>query len=278
VVPLFSADASVDILTGDTESGSTYVLAAINSYVKSHVLNMSQLKQRRNRMAVVSKLGTYEECKDMASQMASARVGVAFQSPKNVNVAGQIVTFQPWMGACVAVGMQAAAGYKGIVKKFANISGFVDPSGFRSSKPGDTEDALKSGLLILEKVPTGGFRWVSDQLSYSVDNNFVYNSLQAVYVADLMALTLMDRFDRVVVGTSVAEVSAAAALAVLEAEMFNFRRLRWITASDDAIKGYKNASVCLTGGVMQINVEVKLAGLIYFVPISFTVSEVSQSA
>ena len=278
MVPLFSTDATDDILSGDTESGSTYVLDAINSYAKSHVLKMSQLKQRRNRMAVVSKLGTYAECKDVASQMASARVGVAFQPVKNVNIAGQIVTFQPWMGACVAVGMQAAAGYKGIVKKFANISGFVDPSGFRSSKPGDTEDALKAGLLILEKVPTGGFRWISDQLSYSVDNNFVYNSLQAVYVADLMALTLMDRFDRVIVGKSVAEVSAAAALSILEAEMFNFRRLRWITPSDDAIKGYKNASVRLTGGVMQINVEVKLAGLVYFVPVSFTVSEVSQSA
>ena len=178
----------------------------------------------------------------------------------------------------IAAGMQAAAGYKGIVKKFANISGLLDPVGFKSSKPGDTKDALQAGLLILEKVQTGGFRWVSDQMSYSVDNNFVYNSLQAVYVADLMALTLIDRFDRAIVGKSVAEVSAAAALSLLEAAMYDFLRLRWISPSDDAIKGYKNASVKLTGGVMKISVEVKLAGLIYFVPVTFTISEVSQTA
>ena len=278
IVPLFSADSTVDVLSGDTESTSTYTIDAINAYAKTHVIKMSELKMRRNRMALVSIADIYENCKEMAAEMSSFRVGVAFQPVKNVNTNGVIATFQPWMGAINAAGMQAAAGYKGIVKKFSNISGYIDPTGFRSNKPGDTEDALKSGLLILEKVPTGGFRWLSDQLSYSVDNNFVYNSLQAVYIADLMALTLIDRFDRAVVGRSVAEVSAQAALSILSAEMFNFLRLRWIAPSDDAILGYKNASVRLNGGVMQISVEVKLAGIIYFVPISFTISEVTQTA
>ena len=119
---------------------------------------------------------------------------------------------------------------------------------------------------------------MSDQLTYSVDNNFVYNSLQAVYVADLMALTLIQNFDLAVVGKSVAEVSAAAALAFLDSQMFNFLRLRFIAPSDDAPKGYKNATVKLTGGVMQIYLEAKLAGLIYFVPIQFEISQVEQSA
>jgi hypothetical protein len=131
----------------------------------------------------------------------------------------------------------------------------------------------------MERVPTGGFRWVSDQLTYSVDNNFVYNSLQAVYLADLITAILIDQFDRLVVGKSVAEISATAALSILESEMFNFLRLRWIAPSDDdAPNGYKNAVVKLNGGVMQISVEIKLAGLIYFVPIQLSVSEVQQTA
>ena len=77
-----------------------------------------------------------------------------------------------------------------------------------------TEDALKSGILFLERVETGGFRWVSDQTTYAVDNNFVFNSIQAVYVSDLMALTLIQTFDRLVVGKSVAQISAAAALSI----------------------------------------------------------------
>jgi hypothetical protein len=186
---------------------------------------------------------------------------------------------QPYMAAVVAAGMQSAAGYKGIVKKFANTAGTRVPFGdFDASNPGDTEDALTSGLLFTEKVPTGGYRWFSDQSTYTVDNNFVYNSLQAVYISDLIVLTLIERFDRLVVGKSVAEISAATALSILEAEMFNFKRLRWIASSDDAIKGYKNPSATITGPVLEISCEIKLAGLIYFVPISLTVSEVQQSA
>lgn len=278
IVPLVSRDASEDILDDETESDSTYSIDAINAACKSHVIQMSALKARKNRMAIVSYKDTYDAVKQAAGQMASFRVGLTFQDVNVLGGDGTIQQFQPWMGAVVAAGMQSAAGYKGIVKKFANISGIVDPSGFQSGKPSSLEDALTAGLLILESVRTGGFRWVSDQLTYSVDNNFVYNSLQAVYIADLMALTLIQNFDLAVVGKSVAEISAAAALAFLDSQMFNFLRLRWIAPSDDAPRGYKNASVKLVGGVMQIYLEAKLAGLIYFVPIMFEISEVQQTA
>jgi hypothetical protein len=279
IVPLVSVDAAEDIANAETESASTYTVDAVNAYVKSHVIKMSAVKQRKNRIALVSKRDTYENAKEAAGEMASFRVGFCFEDVKNVSAEGEIKTYQPWMASVVAAGMQAAAGYKGIVKKFANISGIAIPNNdFDPNNPGDTEDALKAGLMILERVPTGGFRWVSDQMSYSVDNNFVYNSLQAVYIADLISLTLIQTFDRLVVGQSVAEISASAALAILETEMFNFKRLRWIAASDDAPKGFKNASAKITGPVLEIFVEIKLAGLIYFVPISLNISQVEQSA
>jgi hypothetical protein len=106
----------------------------------------------------------------------------------------------------------------------------------------------------------------------------VFNSIQAVYLADLMTLSLIDAFDKVVVGQSVAEVSAAAALSFLQGQMYNFYRLKWIATSNDAPLGYKNASVRLVGGVMTVTVEAKLAGLIYFVPITLSISEVTQEA
>jgi hypothetical protein len=279
MVSLVSVDAAEDIANSETESSSTYAADAVNAYMKSHVIKMSAVKQRKNRIALVSKRDTYSNAKEAAGEMSSFRVGVCFEDVKNTDSSGQLKTFQPWMGSCIAAGMQAAAGYKGIVKKFANISGIAIPyNDFDPNNPGDTEDALKAGLLILERVPTGGFRWVSDQMSYSVDNNFVYNSLQAVYIADLISLTLIQTFDRLIVGQSVAEISASAALAILETEMFNFKRLRWIAASDDAPKGFKNASAKITGPVLEIFVEIKLAGLIYFVPISLNISQVEQTA
>lgn len=279
IVPLVSQDADADIEDEETESSSTYTVDAVNAYVKSHVIKMSTVKMRKNRSAIVSKRAEYSDVKDAAGEMSSFRVGMTFQDVRNVSADGTIKVFQPWMGSVVAVGMQSAAGFRGIVKKFANVTGIsVASDDFDSSNPGESEDALKAGLMFMERVPTGGFRWVSDQLTYSVDNNFVYNSLQAVYLADLITAILIDQFDRLVVGKSVAEISATAALSILESEMFNFLRLRWIAPSDDAPNGYKNALVRLNGGVMQISVEIKLAGLIYFVPIQLSVSEVQQTA
>ena len=279
IVPLFSVDSSVDLAAGETESSSTYTVDAVNAYLKSHVIKMSAIKLKKNRLAIASKQASYDLVKEAAGELSSFRVGLCFQDIKAVSADGTIKTFQPWMASVVAAGMQAAAGYKGIVKKFANVSGIAVASGdFDANGPGDAEDALKAGLLFMERVNTGGFRWVSDQQTYSVDNNFVYNSMQAVYLSDLVTLTLIERFDRLVVGRSVAEISAASALSILEAEMFNFKRIRWISASDDAPKGYKNASAKITGPVLEISAEIKLAGLIYFVPIAISLSQVTQSA
>jgi hypothetical protein len=60
--------------------------------------------------------------------------------------------------------------------------------------------------------------------------------------------------------------------------MFNFLRLKWIAPSDDAPKGYKNASVKINGPVMAIALEIKLAGLLYFIPITLNIGQVEQTA
>jgi hypothetical protein len=279
IVPLVSQDADADIEDEETESSSTYTVDAVNAYVKAHVIKMSAVKMRKNRSALVSKRGAYSDVKEAAGEMSSFRVAMTFQDVRNVSASGSIKVFQPWMGSVVAAGMQSAAGFRGIVKKFANVTGIsAVESDFDPNNPGESEDALKAGLMFMERVPTGGFRWVSDQLTYSVDNNFVYNSLQAVYLSDLITGILIDQFDRLVVGKSVAQITAGTALSILESEMFNFLRLRWIAPSDDAPNGYKNATARLNGGVLQISVEIKLAGLIYFVPIQLSISEVQQTA
>jgi len=272
IVPLISQDADADIALGQTDSHSTYAIDAINSYVKSHAIKMSTVESRKNRIALVSKNAPYADVKNASASLDSFRVAMAFQDAKVGTT-----QYQSWMNAVIAAGMQAAAGYKGIVKKFANEDGVIK-SDFNANQPAMIKDALKSGLLVLEKVNTGGFRWVSDQMTYNNDNSFVYNSLQAVYLSDLMTLTLIANFDRAVVGKSVVEMTASGAKALLEAQMSDFLRMRWISPSDDAPSGFKNINVKLVGGVMKIAVEVKLAGLIYFVPIALTISQVTQTA
>ena len=60
--------------------------------------------------------------------------------------------------------------------------------------------------------------------------------------------------------------------------MADFLRLKLIAVSDDAPKGFKNATIKISGTAMVVQIEVKLNGTIYFVPINFLVSQVVQAA
>ena len=279
LVPLFSRDYTLDLADGLTESGSTYAIDTVNAYCRTHVLKMSTLKKRRNRQAFLSKQDTFTNSKSASSNIASFRCSMTFQDCKNIASDGTTAQFQPWMNAVVAAGMQAAGFYRAIVAKYANISGALQAAAdFDDQDDTAMENALLAGLLPMKRAENGGWKWVSDQTTYGKDSNFVFNSIQAVYVADLVAMTTATRMENAFVGQSVADVSASLALAFLEAIMGDFLKLKMISASDDAPRGFKNASIRISGTSMIVSVEIKLAGAIYFIPISFLVSQVQQTA
>lgn len=278
IVPLFSRNASADIADGLTDSSSTYTISAINAAVKSHVLKMSTAKIKKHRTAFLSFWdGSFSGAQSEASSLANARISLSFQKTSQVNAQGVIKEFLPWHTAAVAAGMQAAGFYKAIVNKFANVISFKDPSGFDSGSPGDIETALDSGLLFLEKGVVGN-KWVSDQTTYGVDTNFVYNSIQAMYAADLVSLDLADSFQTAFVGKSLADVDASTGLSFLASKMDLYKKQKLIAASDDAQLGFKNAKVEISGPVMSVAVEIKLATAIYFIPISIEISQVQNNA
>lgn len=278
LVPLFSRDASLDILAGLTDSSSTYQIDAINLAAKAHVLKMSTLKKRRNRQAFLSKEATFALQKEAASNLASSRCSMCFEDFKQLGGDGTITQFQPWMGAVLAAAMQAAGFYRAIFNKGITTAGIVHAAGdYNPKNDSHVEDALQAGLLPARKSLSGGFIFDSDQTTYTKDANFVFNSIQAMYAADVIALSTAQRMQGAFVGQSTADVSAAIGLSFLEGIMADFLRLKLIAPSDDAAKGFKNARVRLNGGNMIVEVEIKLAGAIYFIPVSFLVSPVTQS-
>lgn len=279
LIPLFSRDASADITDGLTDSTSTYTIDGVNSSAKTHVIQMSTLKTRRNRLAFCSKRDTFANVKLAANNLASARVSLTFQDVKNLSAAGSVVQYQSWMGAALAAGMQAAGFYRAIFNKGINCNGFLQAAkDFNPLDQSQVEDALTNGLLVGQTSNTGGFSWISDQTTYIKDSNFVFNSIQAMYVADTIALTCAQRMEKAFVGKSVADITASVVLAFLKAVMQDFLRLKLISASDDAPSGFKNAIVNINGPVVTVNFEAKLAGAIYFIPITFAISQVSQTA
>ena len=278
IIPLFSEDATADIALGLTDPSSTYTIAAINAATKNHCITYSTPSLKHNRICILSFWdNNYTDAAAAAQGLGNYRCSLAMQQATQVNSQGVIKTFMPWYSAVIAAGMQAGGFYKSICNKLANVISFVDPSGFDSGSPGDVEAALSAGLLFLT-ANTAGSLWVSDQTTYGFDTNFVYNSIQAVYDSDIIALDLAASFQAAFVGQSLADVDAATALSYLAQKMEGYKKLKLIAASDDAPLGYKNASVSILAPTMTIQVEIKLATAIYFIPISINISQVQQQA
>lgn len=278
VVPLVSQDAAQDKLEGLTDASSTYTISAVNAAVKTHVINMSTAKTKRHRIALVSRKGTFAEAKAAAQQMSSFRVACLFQDVKDVNIQGEIETFQPWMAAVKAAGMQAAGFYRSIFNKAVNISGVIDPPGFNNQNVSLGEDALLAGLMPLSQLETGEIIFLSDQLTYGTDNNFVYNSLQAVYGADIIALTMAESLKKAFIGASVADVDASVVINFIKAKMEELRDKRLIVGTADYPAGWKSIDVAINQGVIEVRCVVIEATSIYFIPINIDIEGFTSTA
>lgn len=279
IVPLFSQDAPADAAAGLTDPSSSYTITSINAATLNHCLLMSETKYQKNRQCFCSYLNSFDNCLDEAANLASFRASLAFLSQTQVNTYGTLQSFQPWMGAALAAGMQAAGFYKAIVNKSANTSGvFMADGSYNPRNVDQVTQALQGGLLPIGPIPSGNFNWVSDQTTYGVDNNFVFNSIQAVYAADIIAVTTAQQMTQQFVGQSLADVSAPLAESAIEGIMANFLRLKLIAPSDGAPKGFQNLVVKIDAPVMTVSLQVFLATALYFVDINFTVAPVSQTA
>jgi hypothetical protein len=279
VVPLFSRDASFDIIDGFTDPASLYTIAAIHAGAKTHVLSMSTLKRRRNRQAFLSVSTDFAATKNIAANLATFRCNMAFQDFKQTGSSGSIEQFLPWMGATLAAGMQSAAFYKSIEFKGINTSGILSRTGdFNSKSDSQVESALLAGLLVARRATTGGYIFLSDQTTYGRDDNFVFNSISNTYNADTLSLTMAQRMELAMVGKSVSDISAPIARAFAESVLADALRLKLISVDDTAPKGFKNLSVKIQGNVVLVAVEVKLTSTIDFVLINFLVSPVTQTA
>lgn len=278
IVPLISRDYGDDITDGITVSGSTYQIDSVNAAALSHCVEMSKFKNRKFRQCFLSKRDTFANNLTAAANLNSHLASLAFMDVKDNGPSG-VVQFQPWMGAVKAAGLQAAGGYKAFFNKTVNTSGILQAAGDYNPKSiSDQEEALGAGLLPMKFVKGKGNIFVSDQTTYSKDSNFLYNSVQAVYAANVITMTAIESLEAAFLGQSLADVDAPLVVGKMTNLFSELLRLKWVAKSDDAPRGFKNLKVKIQGGTIYVNCEVKLAGAIYFIPISFYITQVQSSA
>ena len=277
VIPLFSQDATKDIASGLTDASSSYTILSIHAMARAHALQMSTLKQRKRRLALLSVKDTILNAKNAAASVGNERCFMVFQDSKTTDSNGNLVQFQPWMLAVKAGGMQAGGVYQDITHKAIQISG-ASALGYRQNMISDVEGVLNAGLNPV-KFDNTGYKWVNDQTTYTRDGNFVYNSLQAMYCLDQICSSLENDMEAAFVGQSLATVSASDGLAVLAVLMAALKDRRLIAGDDEAPAGYKDAVVKVVNGrTMLVAATVKEATSLKFVSISLAISPITQTA
>lgn len=269
-VPLFSRDATSDIVDGLTDASSTYTISSIHAMAKSHCAQYSTVKGRKERQAWVGYKNTYVLSKETAAGIGSARVGMCFQDIDIVNSFGNAVTAQPHMLAVIAAAMKCAA-VVGLPNTFklANVNGFSHAS-FDPETQAD--DAIDANLTFLEKAPGGGFRFVIDNSTYGqVADAWIYNRPSVIYAADVAAFAIRLNTETFV-GRRNSDVSAETIKNLLVSVMDGLRSSGIIVPdANSGGKGFKDLVVRINGSVVNVSVTLVLVEGIEFILNDITV-------
>lgn len=278
VVPVFSQDAAADLAAGETESSSTYDIDAINAAIKNHCLLMSTEKTKRHRIAFVSKKAAIADQKSAAQNLSHFRVAFLFQDMIDLAADGTLKQLQPCFNAVKAAALQAAGFYKAIYNKPVNMSGIVNPAGFDDQSESNCEDAILAGMIPVQVASDGSYLYLTDQTTYGYDNNFVYNSAQAVYVADIIAVSIAEAVQRAFVGASTADVTPSSVTTFIRGKIAEYKNNKLVAGTSVYPEGWKSINVSISEDVLYIDMNVIEGTSIRFAPITLSISGVQSSA
>lgn len=285
-----SQNATDDITLETTESSSTYLLEAALAYARRQAEALGGQFRRKPRMWFGGVSGSYVSTQRPLAirQSTQGLLVLTFQDVLALGPSGSIVEQQPWYGAVLAAAMQAAAGTGGIVHREPTQNGVLHLYGdFDAGSESAIKSALQSGLLPLAQIATnqsvpgaqGRWMWESDQTCYVRDTSWFYNSLQARYLYDQLRMFVALGVEAAVVGEQSSDVDAVAVKRLTESYLAQAKDRKFIAADDEAPRGFVSVTVTQTGPAFKIAIaKAKLAGLIYFVDIGFSVAQIRRAA
>lgn len=288
VVPLFSRDATQDVLDLQTDSSSNYTIAGIHQAVKTHCSLMRTTKARSERQAYMSIKASYLACKSAAQTLADASAQLLIQDIKQNDSDGNIKWFQPWALSCLVAGARGGSPVGlPMTNKYLNCSGVrqtgqllsvADVNIVEDFNP-DTqyEDAIRNGLTFLEHPQSGGFRVVVDNTTYGRDGNWVYNRAHVLYAADVLEYDFRTQLQNIYVGVK-NTVSAAEIAQTCESILGTYLAQGLTVSTTDAKQGFKQLVVQVAGNTVEVNVTVKLVEGIDFVLSTINLQRASGTA
>ncbi len=288
VVPLFSRDASADILDMLTDPSSDYTIDAIHQAVKTFLSMQATTKAKNECQGYLSLKDTYANCKLESQNLADSRIQLVIQDIRQVDSYGNITWFEPWAGACLLAGARGGSPVGlPMTFKYFNLSGIRQTAqpmttpeaqivnGFNPQTQYD--DAIMNGITFWEKPLTGGYRLVVDNTTYGADDDWVYNRANVQYAADVLAYDFRSQLENIYVGVK-NTVSAAEVKSTCDSILTSYLAQGITVSTSDAPSGYKQLVVQIVGNTINISVVVKLVEGIDFILATITLQRASSIA
>ena len=287
IVPLFSRNATADILDGLTDPSSTYVIDAIHQAVKTHLSLTATTKNKSERQGYLSMHDTYANCKTEIAAMADYRIQFMIQDIYQSSAQGVLQWYLPWAGACLLAGARGGSPVGlPMTFKYFNMSGIRQTSQPMTTPAANIvigfdpdlnyDDAIINGVTFWEAPQTGGFRLVVDNTTYGANDNWVYNRANVLYAADVLAYDFRNQLENIYIGVK-NTVTAAEIASTCEAILATYLAQGITVSTSDAKNGYKQLVVQINGNVVNISVTVKLVEGIDFILANITLQRATST-
>lgn len=169
VCPLADQDLSLEGL------GSTATIDSIHAIFKDHALT-AEGAAKSERNVYLSLKGTKDQLKAKGKNLNYRQLVLAgTQAPDLTDVSGNLKTFPNWGNAVICMSMRAGAEIGlPLTRKMANIQGLTSDSSFDPLDVGDQTELIESGVMFMQPMATGGFRWVRDMTTHLKDDNVTF--------------------------------------------------------------------------------------------------------
>jgi len=161
-----------------TEDVNTVVVltddAAVHAAVVAHCVYMAGAgKNDRDSILGEATGTTLAQAKAAALALNTRHASLCIQTVDRYNSAGVQETFPPYFTACLAAGMESGV-FPGtpITQRFVNVLEFAGDTSYTPTDDGD--DLIESGVMLLERVPNRGVRWLRAVTTHLIDDNIAY--------------------------------------------------------------------------------------------------------
>ncbi|MGZ3772944.1 MAG: hypothetical protein ACXVCY_04160 [Pseudobdellovibrionaceae bacterium] len=177
VVPLFSSS---------NQDGSSVDIAAVNSMVKDHVVNRSAILGRSEAYAYVSIKGNKDAFKAECARMGSRRVSVTSHWVKDLDIDGNVKTFDEYAFAVICA--QTQAGSKigtPLTNKLIPVIAIGQDVSWNPVE--NSVELIKAGALIAGADENNQIRIIAGYSSWTGDDNNANIFIETIESLDIFA-------------------------------------------------------------------------------------------